>query len=132
MAEQQKRAPLFKVEFLTEIDLDNFQIDGNKLLIQHDAVKSTAPVITNGGVVMSEEASDEIRNAVLTSGTIVSLGTGVLNPDYKVGTTVYFYKAQSNGAFRTGKIPYYVYEEYNIYGHLKTNPVPTTGLIGQA
>lgn len=130
-AQQQNQKPVFRVEFLPEIELDNFQIDGNKLLIHcPDASK---PVQTTSGLSLSEKTEGEVRESVLTVGEIVSVGPGVINTEYKVGTTVFFYRGHSQGAFRTGQVPLFVYEEYSIFGHLKvTPPKASTILIGQA
>ena len=126
--EQQRKVIPFRPEFLEEIELDNFQIDGTKLLIRYEEPK--APMKTEGGVHLGETQEGEIRNSVLVKGEIVSVGTDVQNKNYKPGIEVFFYKAQSSGALRIGKnTPLFIYEEYAIYGHNKKKPVKVSAVV---
>lgn len=131
--EQQKKGNIpFRPEFLEEVELNDFQIDGSRLLIRYEEIKEH--IKTDGGVHLGEAAESQIREAVIVKGEIVSVGNLVQNPDYKPGVTVFFYKGQSQGAVRVGKnTPLWIYEEYTIYGHNKTiKPKIPVGIIGVA
>jgi len=103
---------------LPEVDIDIFRVKADRLLILPDDEQG-GDLKTPGGVIIGEISTDKIRKTMLTSGTIINLGSTVSDPELKVGMTVFFYRANSIGAIRHGEQVYILFNEYHIEAYLE-------------
>lgn len=113
----------FKVEFLPEIDLATFSTYGDKILIKPADLTTLK---TAKGIHLGDKSVDEIVSTVITAGEVILVGPDVKNKSIVPGITVYFYRQNSEGAFRSGSDALFVFNEYHLFGGHPTVPVTVT------
>lgn len=113
----------FNIEFLPEIDIDTYQSYGDKILIRPADI---AEIKTSKGVHLGDKAADDILKSVITKGEVLSVGADVKNKSIVPGITVYFYRQNSEGAFRVNSEAVFVFNEYHLFGGHPTISVAIT------
>lgn len=117
MAEQ--KAFQLSIDMLPEIDLRTFRPKGNRLLIKPIPIAETKV----GSIHIGDGQVDQIRRTCYNRGTVVLTGTGIEDKEIVPGSTVFFYRHASEGAFRVGQEEHLLYCEYNIVADINPDPL---------
>lgn len=103
------------IQLVPEVeDILDFQVTNQLVLI-----KPSVPVgiKTASGIILDGVDSDVIRNGLLKTGVVTSIGSKI--DGIAVGLTVYYYESGSQGMIRQGDDLYLIFQEYNIIAFIK-------------
>ena len=112
------------------IDISKLHLKGDLILIYHeDQNKETK---TSGGISLTDKTLQEARLDKITIGTIIAVGSQIIDPDIAIGRQAIFYRHDSSGGIKglDDKV-YVLFREYGIYGTLPAL-TPKSEIIGVA
>lgn len=108
---------------MPEMNIKDLHLTGQQLLIFHEDQnmkrEDSKPLMTPGGIQLTDKSSKEVYLGMITTGTIIKIGPQIQDKEMQPGKKAVFFRSLSEGSIKDadGKI-YVLFNEYNIRGIL--------------